>query len=276
MDRFVRVTEPLRGTSPALEVYHRLTRLAIVKLYNSLNGLSCPPSGFEPAGYHLNGVCLSLDEYKEGPDQCNCMSLFGLRKVFLLSRSESVVLRDGSVTQNMSGKSPMPVNADLPGVVLWEREPRAGRVGKHFRPIRTYHLPYYLPSSGSGLLQRSIRFQTWFWNRLQNDRFTFFGWECEAAPHPHCVSGGFEFWSMCKVSRVFSGFWAPGDHSMGPSPLGIVDVLLNPRRGGVTRVDRSHRSQSPILRQGCGPRGPPRGVRTGLRRVGKRFSIQVI
>ncbi|GFT77881.1 hypothetical protein NPIL_382111 [Nephila pilipes] len=49
------------------------------------------------------------------------------------------------------------------------------------------------------------------------------------------------------------GFWAPGDHSMGPRPhnLGIVAIVSSTRMlGVVTRVDRSHRSQSPISRPG--------------------------
>ncbi|GFU05220.1 hypothetical protein NPIL_426411 [Nephila pilipes] len=62
-----------------------------------------------------------LDECKEGPDACSCMSLFDARKVFLLLQEVNhVVLRDGS---------------DHPKTCL-EKKPDASVNGKHWERRR--------------------------------------------------------------------------------------------------------------------------------------------
>ncbi|GFT56462.1 hypothetical protein NPIL_479941 [Nephila pilipes] len=83
-----------------LEVYRRrLTRLAgIVKFIQLAQQFIVPTRVvLNRHGYHLSDCVWSLDECKEGPDTCNCMSLFDApEKYFIVQEVNHVVLRDGS------------------------------------------------------------------------------------------------------------------------------------------------------------------------------------
>ncbi|GFU13699.1 hypothetical protein NPIL_568461 [Nephila pilipes] len=80
-----------------LEVYRRrMTRLAgIVKFIQLAQQFIVPTRVvLNRNGYHLSDCVWSLDECKEGPDTCNCLSLFDApEKYFIVQEVNHVVLR---------------------------------------------------------------------------------------------------------------------------------------------------------------------------------------
>ncbi|GFT80579.1 hypothetical protein NPIL_119151 [Nephila pilipes] len=110
------------------------------------------------------------------------------------------------------------------------------------------------------------KLRVWRWLPLRTTRpnrvLSQMGWVWGLLWDRELKADGFVLYS----SQGFQ--WAPGDHSMRPRPTISVSLesrLLSPRRGrGHFESIGPMRSQSPILRPGCRPRGPLVGVRTGL------------
>ncbi|GFS78528.1 hypothetical protein NPIL_356821 [Nephila pilipes] len=141
------------------------------------------------------------------------------------------------------------------GPILWDPMPM---VLYSTHPSQVFEVPsqvYYKGQYG---------FKPSFGTKTPNDtRFKFLDREFEGAPFYTqivCLEWFGEFWSMCKISRVFSGVWGPWRPFYGTEAhnLGIVGIVSSAGVvGGVARVDRSHRSQSSISQPGVwSPHGP--------------------